>query len=365
VADVGETLAHHQAERRRGRGVVSVLDRDDALVGAWRRWSEATGRTLITVRLDTAVTAGQAIARACLSALRDPLLDRIARTLGTSPERLLERSRFERQLVIDSLTSESVELAHIAALLLLDAPFDPVAFLRVIAANEPNAPAILVEVLDGAQLSPLFDVVENVPELPIALTGVRRATIKVLPDRFRAIAEWGWIDAPRLEPEALDRVVAASTPNPTAIAASVSLLDRLGCPATTIVDLARAHGAAVTTQSAHDEERVRSLVERFLVDVLDASEVLRDTFSVNHKIRCDFHDGTAEVDFVFRDSRIALEIDGWHHFRDQDQYRRDRRKDVALQLAGYLVIRVLAEDVTTRLPELLRQLEELHRARRL
>ena len=42
---------------------------------------------------------------------------------------------------------------------------------------------------------------------------------------------------------------------------------------------------------------------------------------------------------------IAIEVDGIHHFADPDCYRRDRRKDVLMQTQGYLVIRVLAEDI--------------------
>ena len=36
-----------------------------------------------------------------------------------------------------------------------------------------------------------------------------------------------------------------------------------------------------------------------------------------------------------------------------DAYRRDRRKDLELQKRGYLVVRVLAEDVVCRLEQVL------------
>ena len=42
---------------------------------------------------------------------------------------------------------------------------------------------------------------------------------------------------------------------------------------------------------------------------------------------------------------LAVEIDGYYHFQDADAYRRDRRKDLELQKRGFLVVRVLAEDV--------------------
>jgi very-short-patch-repair endonuclease len=53
----------------------------------------------------------------------------------------------------------------------------------------------------------------------------------------------------------------------------------------------------------------------------------------------------AEVDLLSRGDRIAIEIDGVHHFADPDCYRRDRRKDLLLQTQGFVVVRLLAEDV--------------------
>ena len=53
----------------------------------------------------------------------------------------------------------------------------------------------------------------------------------------------------------------------------------------------------------------------------------------------------AEIDLLSRGDRIAVEIDGVHHFADPDCYRRDRRKDLLLQTQGFVVVRLLAEDV--------------------
>ena len=58
-----------------------------------------------------------------------------------------------------------------------------------------------------------------------------------------------------------------------------------------------------------------------------------------------FGSRAAEVDLLARAERIAIEIDGVHHFADPACYRRDRRKDLLLQRCGLVVIRVLAEDV--------------------
>ena len=52
-----------------------------------------------------------------------------------------------------------------------------------------------------------------------------------------------------------------------------------------------------------------------------------------------------EVDLVYAEGHIAIELDGGQHLSSVDAYRRDRRKDLLLQEHGYFVLRFLAEDV--------------------
>ncbi len=54
-----------------------------------------------------------------------------------------------------------------------------------------------------------------------------------------------------------------------------------------------------------------------------------------------------------RELKLAIEIDGYFHFQDESAYRRDRRKDLALQKHGYLVLRCLADDIVARFEEIL------------
>ena len=72
----------------------------------------------------------------------------------------------------------------------------------------------------------------------------------------------------------------------------------------------------------------------------------------------------AEVDLLCPQLRIAVEVDGWHHFRGADRYRRDRRKDLVLQQQGYLLIRVLAEDITDNPAAVAAQIREVVCVRR-
>ena len=63
-----------------------------------------------------------------------------------------------------------------------------------------------------------------------------------------------------------------------------------------------------------------------------------------------------EVDLAAPGLALAVEIDGYYHFQNADAYRRDRRKDFELQKQGFLVVRVLADDVVRRLEDVLDQI---------
>jgi very-short-patch-repair endonuclease len=47
-----------------------------------------------------------------------------------------------------------------------------------------------------------------------------------------------------------------------------------------------------------------------------------------------------EVDALWPAERLIVEIDGWAYHRTREAFERDRRKDAALQAAGYRVIRI-------------------------
>jgi very-short-patch-repair endonuclease len=89
----------------------------------------------------------------------------------------------------------------------------------------------------------------------------------------------------------------------------------------------------------------RSAAEAALFEALEATPATAGRFQLNESISVRFGSRAAEIDLLSRADRIAIEIDGVHHFADPDCYRRDRRKDLLLQTQGLLVIRLLAEDV--------------------
>jgi hypothetical protein len=105
------------------------------------------------------------------------------------------------------------------------------------------------------------------------------------------------------------------------------------------------------------QDDARSAAERFLFDLLDALPETAGLFELNTTLDFPFGPGRPiEVDLLARSLRLVIEIDGYYHFQDSEAYRRDRRKDLELQKRGFLVLRILADDVVERLEELLETL---------
>src|SRR5262249_3175562 len=115
--------------------------------------------------------------------------------------------------------------------------------------------------------------------------------------------------------------------------------------------------AAVACLNEADDtsvDRARSAAERFLHEVLDSHPATTELFEVNGTLDFLFGRRLAEVDLLARRQRVAVELDGFYwHGHDREAYRRDRRKDWELQRRGYLVLRFLAEDVVSRLEDIL------------
>jgi very-short-patch-repair endonuclease len=55
-----------------------------------------------------------------------------------------------------------------------------------------------------------------------------------------------------------------------------------------------------------------------------------------------------ECDFVWRDARLIVEVDGYGFHRVRSVFVSDREKDVILRLAGWTVLRFVYEHVTDR-----------------
>jgi len=101
-------------------------------------------------------------------------------------------------------------------------------------------------------------------------------------------------------------------------------------------------------------DRARSASEAFLYRRLQSLPATAGFFQLNAELPIPFDGwGNMEVDLLYPQGRLVIELDGGHHFSDKDAYRRDRRKDALLQQNGYFVLRFLVEDVGKQLDKVL------------
>ena len=114
------------------------------------------------------------------------------------------------------------------------------------------------------------------------------------------------------------------------------------------------HAARTPSKEAEGVARARSATEAFLYRRLETLAATNGRFRLNAEIPIPFDAlGRMEVDFLCEDARLVLELDGGQHLADAEAYRRDRRKDAALQERGFFVLRFLTEDVSQRLDDVL------------
>lgn len=110
--------------------------------------------------------------------------------------------------------------------------------------------------------------------------------------------------------------------------------------------------------------RARSSSEAFLFRRLETLPETKGLFRLNDRLRIPWRGfPDMEVDLVCKKNQIAIEIDGLQHLDNLDAYRRDREKDLLLQENGWLVIRLLADDIAERLDGLLDSILRLLAAR--
>jgi len=106
------------------------------------------------------------------------------------------------------------------------------------------------------------------------------------------------------------------------------------------------HAARTFPATVEGGAIARSSSEAFLYRRLQTISTTSGRFQLNQKLPIQFDQrGHMEVDFLFHEIRLVVELDGPQHLSDAEAYRRDRRKDALLQEHGYFVLRFLAEDI--------------------
>lgn len=194
-------------------------------------------------------------------------------------------------------------------------------------------------------------VAARAPGFPIAIAIPCAAWSRYLADapdsRVKALLREGAIELPVLgEREVAELLSRSGTDR---IPPTVLPVIGDGVPAPFAAALVNA--AAAPAAAADDDDPARSAAERFLYEFLELLPATAGRFELNADAGFPFGPRAAEVDLLAHDLKIAIEIDGYYHFRDDDNYRRDRLKDWELQRRGFLVLRFLANDIIPRLEE--------------
>ncbi len=344
-------------------------------VGTWRRWSTATGRNIVVTtgnhfpypewvrtvveRIDLPTLAVQSLAQ---RANRDPdeflaswrgktSADReqFWNTLAPNVDDDLLRAVASLDDGRGSRNSVVVELCEIG---------ERIIPMIVRLAASATCPGVLFVSHSSDHFSPVAHAAANwavrAPAIPIATAApaeVWNAFLTNAPEsRTKALLREGEVVLPAIDTATAKRALTeagASASAATAVAANgadVALVE-------SAVGVIRATIAPPATQV--EDDRARSAAERFLFEFLESLPETAGRFELNASLDFDFGRRPAEVDLLCREPRIALEIDGYFHFRDSAAYRRDRAKDWELQRRRYLVLRFLAEDVIPQL-ELIR-----------
>ena len=385
------TLERHQRRRDQGIPTLTLLSGPPAsALALWSGWLNGHGRPLVP-RTNGDERAGvwdwlTAVDHA--RSLRTLAEEHLGAAAGEAPgalsARLATKTEHERDVLLQGLEdvlppgdtrTVSLRLLRMTRpphasgaaprALLVGWDLEPLRVLAAVHALVPErqAPALL---LSGAQeeawLSDSVHMAARVcvtlPSLPVALQAPSPAVdayLRGAESQTRALVREGRVSVEAPSREDVERRIAElDIPTPPASRRALEQLTADGVPDEVLVRYGEAAREVATTEHSPEAvDRARSSAERFLYALLEAMPDTRGLFELNARAGFLLRGRSVEVDFLSRRLRLAIEVDGYHHFRDESGYRRDRRKDLALQRHGYWVLRFLARDVVADL-ELIR-----------
>lgn len=396
-------LERHQVRRRQGIPTVSVLTGAVGLgIERWQHYMARMKRTSVLLR---SRDSGELV-RAWLAAyrgrrsLRRTALRYLARMQGKKEQDLQDLLRNKTQADLDLFLKRvfhgepSSPTERICCHCLTSLPQDEseansveqalsvfaesrrpwLSLLAAIHDLEPSwAPAAIVALhnhhQDGvAALEAAADILshlaERIPTSPLAWAVPEAAWAKYLSEakesHQKAICRESVSRIRSLDGAEMRRTVdAAKIAKPERLRGAVARLARDGASSELVASYVRAAklNPPKTPENKQQAEKARSQAEAFLRDRLESLSETAGVFKLNEKLPIRFRTRkTMEVDLVSRRHRLAIEIDGYYHFRDPENYRRDREKDYVLQQNGFFVLRFLADEIVEHLEEILRRI---------
>lgn len=329
-----DALDRHARQRAQGLATLSLLvGEPERAWSFWARWLHRQGRRAV---LSEAQDVGALVSAWAMTLSR-------ARELTLDAERFVAlplqgKTHYERRVLLDSRPPPP------------DAP-EAWALARRLLEADPPAPGALPEALREALAQDPLEVLRAlrglVPAeaLPALLLRVGSATVAGM----RALATLC---------SAVPELTVGGVLSPEAFTSH----QRQG--ETRALALMREGRLDVATLVEEGRERALSEPEWFLYRLLHHRPETAGLFTLNAPVETRESKRPWQVDLLCRELKLAVEVDGYFHFRDASDFRRDRRKDVALQREGYLVYRVLADDVVERLEEILGMIDGLITQRR-
>ncbi|HYO70870.1 MAG TPA: DUF559 domain-containing protein [Archangium sp.] len=393
-------LERHQRRREQGIPTLTVLAGPPGTASSfWRQWLDSLHRSGCTVIASSeagvlqAWTAALARSRNLEADAADFLGMAGGLAPGELPARLEGKTAHERGILLHELFSAAPDGdASTACRCLLQpqvthnsgAPLDavldalerePLRALVALHALVPpgTAPALLLTGSGSEGLARAARVASklcaSLPSLALALTADRTTLDTYLhggESQSLAMVREGLIELAAPSPETLGVKLEALGIQPSEeLARPLARLAAEGVSDEVLAlfgEVVREHQRPSPPEAPGD--RARSQEERFLSAFLDLNPSTHGLFELNASPGFRLAGREVEVDLLCRRFALAIEIDGYRHFQDAEAYRRDRRKDVALQSNGYFVLRFLAQDVVARLEEILDTISEVISHRR-
>jgi hypothetical protein len=169
--------------------------------------------------------------------------------------------------------------------------------------------------------------------------------------RIKALLREGEAVITVVDPATAARELEVAGMPPDVAATTTRVLEAGGPTESLLRSAVEAARATAGVDSPETDAAARSAAERMLFELLESIPDTAGRFELNGRLDFRFGPRLAEIDLLAREERIAVEIDGYFHFRDADGYRRDRSKDWELQRHGYLVLRFLADDVVRQVEQ--------------
>jgi hypothetical protein len=166
---------------------------------------------------------------------------------------------------------------------------------------------------------------------------VRRRQGLLVTAPARTLIDLAGQSTPRQVELALDRAIARGLTSRTAVRAAVAR-----CPTRAGVALVRSllgpeRPSSVT--ASDPEERLLALIRRAQLPEPEVDVPLGDPHSAVQLERY-------RPDLLWRRQRVVVEFDSWLHHSGRRAFRYDRRRDAAMRLAGWIVLRFTEEDLT-------------------